>query len=127
MFLSKRIYLAGKWEEHLTIKGYADQLRALGHSITCPWFELHVGPDVDLVQGSIDDYNGVKAADMVVFVFEKELPYSGAMSELGIALALEKTIIVIGSGGNRNIFVHHPAVHHVKDWQEFYDRIKGAV
>jgi hypothetical protein len=112
-----KIYIAGKWEEHDLIKIYADCLRTIGHEITFPWFERHLG-NTPLNQGAIEDLQGVLDSELSIFIFERYLPYSGAMSELGAALATNKRIIVVGDGGKRNIFSHHPRVEHKKTFEE---------
>lgn len=114
-----RIYIAGKWQEAELVRRYATELRILGYYITMPWFECHVGPGIENITWSaVEDERGVRQADTCIFIFERELAYSGAMSELGIALALGKRIIVVGSGGNKNIFTHHPLVEHVNTFEE---------
>ena len=114
-----RIYLAGKWQEAELIRKYAIELRILGYYITMPWFELHVAPAVeDLAWSAVEDERGVRNADVCIFIFERELAYSGAMTELGIALALNKRIIIVGAGGSKNIFTNHPLVEHRDTWSE---------
>jgi len=116
---SNRVYLAGKWQEAELVRKYAIELRILGYHITMPWFELHVAPAVeDIPWSAVEDERGVRDSDTCIFIFERELPYSGAMTELGIALALGKRIIIVGQGGTRNIFTHHPLVEHVDSWEQ---------
>ena len=114
-----KVYLAGKWQEAATIKQYADELRSLGHTITMPWFECHVAPAVEeLRQSAIEDFNGVCDADIAIFIFEKKLPYAGAYTELGIALASGCEVVIVGSGGNSNIFTSMPEVEKVDTWNQ---------
>ena len=114
-----RVYLAGKWQEAELIRKYAIELRILGFDITMPWFELHVAPAVeDKAWSAVEDERGVRQADTCVFIFERELPYAGAHSELGMAIALNKRVIIVGSTGASNIFTHHPLVEHVDTWEE---------
>ena len=113
-----KIYLAGKWEEYEKIHGYADDLRTRGFEITCPWFERHVGENINLAEGALDDERGVVAADYCIFIFENNLPYSGAMTELGIAIALKKHIFIVGKGGDRNIFTHLPRLRKHSSFEE---------
>lgn len=113
-----RVYLAGKWEEAAVIKQYADELRFLGHTITMPWFEDHVNGQEDLAQSAIEDEAGIVNAEMAIFIFEKSLPYAGAYTELGVAIALRRRIVIVGRAANRNIFVNHPCVEKVDSWTE---------
>ena len=111
-----RIYLAGKWEEAAVIKQYADELRFLGHTITMPWFEDHVNGQEDLAQSAIEDEAGIVNAEMAIFIFEKSLPYAGSYTELGIAIALRRRIVIVGPAADRNVFVNHPCVEKVDSW-----------
>jgi len=112
-----KVYLASKWEEHNHVKKYADQLRSLGHEISFPWFERHLG-GTPLSLCADDDFKGVAEADVCIFIFEKELPYSGAMTELGLALAWDIPVLIVGEGGKRNVFTHHTLVRHLSSFEE---------
>jgi nucleoside 2-deoxyribosyltransferase len=121
-----KIYLAGKWEENKIISEYAAELRSLAHEITIPWFEWHVGPEISQKQGAMEDTQGVRMADCCIFIFEKDLNYRGAYTELGMAIALGKRIIVVGHAGDRNIFLHYPLVEQVETWEEAKIVLKGS-
>lgn len=115
-----KIYLAGKWEEHDAIAKYATELRAEGHEITHPWFEE---PFLQLPKekAAEEDVLGVIQAEVVIFVFEKPLAYSGALTELGIAIGTFNTIIIVGHGADRNIFAGHllePRIWRVETWKD---------
>lgn len=115
------IYLAGKWEEAPVIQVYAKELRALGHTILAPWFERPtVGPTADttLREEAYVDVEGIALADAAIFIFEKQLPYSGALTEFGIAIACGVKLIVVGHGADRNIFMHLDEVEKVEDFHQ---------
>lgn len=113
-----KIYIAGKWEEHGLIKSYADRLRAQGHEITFPWFEKHLGGE-PLDRCAVEDLEGVLKANLSIFIFERDLPYRGAMTELGIALADGmQEIAVVGHGGDSNVFCHHRRIKHFETFEE---------
>jgi len=120
------IYLAGKWEEAHIIKQYADRLRAHGHAITTPWFESHTGPEIEipaLKEQAIADVDGVRRCLYFIGIFEKYLPYSGAVTELGMAIAFGKVIYIIGHGIERNIFTHLPSVVHYDTFDKFMEEL----
>ena len=121
-----KIYLAGKWEEYEVITEYAEELEFLGHEITFAWFKCHVGPKIALTRAAMEDTQGVRMADCCIFIFEKDLPYRGAFSELGMAIALSKRIIVVGPGGDKNVFVSYPLVERVDTWEKAKLRLKGS-
>lgn len=103
----KRLYLAGKWEERALIDEHAKVLEALGYTITHTWFRPGSEEGWTLAQIAQADLEAVKQADVCIFFFANKLPYSGAVTELGIALALRKRIYMIGDGASNNIFTHH--------------------
>jgi hypothetical protein len=113
-----KIYLAGKWEEREKIASYAKVLEERGHSITFPWFTAHFdGSPLD--QSAVDDARGVCAAEACIFIFENKLPYSGAMTELGMALGRTR-ILIVGNGGDSNVFTHLPSpmIQRVETFEE---------
>jgi len=118
-----RFYIAGKWEEYELIGKYAAMITERGHEVTHAWYSTNVGPNISLMAASIADLRGVMDADCCVFVFERKLPYSGAMSELGAALALGKLIYVIGLGGAQNVFTHHPNITSVTSFEELLEKL----
>jgi nucleoside 2-deoxyribosyltransferase len=107
-----KIYIAGKWEELHLIDEYAKRLEAIGHTITLPWFRTHLGK-VEFSIAAAEDVKGVGDADTCIFIFERMLPYKGAFVELGIAIALKKRIILVGSGGDGCIFTHLTSIERV--------------
>ena len=121
-----KVYIAGKYEERELIKKYADQLRAEGHTITKAWFER---PDMDLSEEAIEDVIGVVSADVCIFVFEHDLPYSGALTEFGMALVGYRDhfplVIVVGHACDRNIFMHIPCVKKVETFKDALAAIRS--
>jgi nucleoside 2-deoxyribosyltransferase len=120
--LRSKIYLAGKWEEHSLIAMYAERLLERGYEISFPWFLLHL-ENTPLRQAAAEDLQGVLEADIFIAIFERELPYKGSMTELGCALASGKRVIVIGHGGDANVFVHHPLVERVGSFDELLNEV----
>lgn len=112
-----KIYIAGKWEEHALIGTYAQRLEAAGHTITLPWFRLHL-VNVDLPKAAAEDVQGVADATTCIFIFERVLPYKGAMTELGLAIAQGKRIIIVGTGGDSCIFAHLRGIQRVSTFDE---------
>lgn len=106
-----RVYLAGKWEEAEIIREHARKIREAGHTITEPWFETHTGDNVPCLQyQAIKDVEGVEQCDTFVGIFERILPYSGAIAEFGMAVVLKKRIFLLGHALDKNIFVNIPGV-----------------
>lgn len=120
-----KIYLAGKWEEAETLRVYAQNLRDLGHHITMPWFDIETGEGIDKRSAAMNDVDGVRTANCCIFIFEKNLTYRGAYSELGMAIVLGKRIIIVGHGGTHNVFTFYPTIEKVTTWNEVQELLKG--
>jgi nucleoside 2-deoxyribosyltransferase len=118
-----RIYIAGKWDERNLVAGYAKQLVANGFEITWPWYEREP-PGTTAAVAAEFDVRGVRRADTCLFIFERELAYKGALVELGMAIALDKRILVVGKGGDSCIFAHHPVVEHTSSFEEALSWLK---
>lgn len=87
------------------------QLIKAGHTITHDWTaESEVKCEQDWINHAALDRNGVAQADAFVGVFEKDLAYCGALSEMGMAAARCIPIYILGNAVDRNVFTHLPEV-----------------
>jgi nucleoside 2-deoxyribosyltransferase len=102
-----KVYVAGKWEEKDRIREVQQQLRDAGHTITYDWTSYEGGLTQEQ---AIFDTDGVYDADALVAVYEKDLKYSGAMVELGMALAVGVPVHVLGNACDNCIFLLMPGV-----------------
>ena len=118
------IYIAGKWEEHSIIAEYATKLEAKGHTITLPWYLIHLG-NTPLAQAAEEDVLGVYRAETCIFIFERPLPYKGAFAELGMAIALKKRIILVGNGGDSCVFTHLQHLIRVNTFEQAMEVLDG--
>ncbi len=116
-----KIYVAGKWKEREKIRSLMDMFEARGHIITCDWTN-HIAPErnervdghgifnkeynwsknVDWAQNghktyAEEDLEGVKTCDIIVaYMPDPDIFYKGAWIEIGIALGLNKMVVIIG-------------------------------
>lgn len=121
------VYVAGKWQERMTIRKLMDQIEELGHTITYDWtcYETEYVPphteDAVIVYGSwvnkrelmeqsLDDCLGVSIADCLVVYAMNPHKYTGTCTEMGIAIHKRIPIYIIGHGLDHNIFTYHPLV-----------------
>ncbi len=109
-----KIYVAGKWSERENVKKVMEMIESRGHTITCNWTN-HIAPeriqngegcfnkDFDWAQNghktyAEEDLEGVKNCDVVVAcMWSPDIFYKGAWIEIGIAIGLNKNIVIIGS------------------------------
>jgi nucleoside 2-deoxyribosyltransferase len=105
-----KVYVAAKWEERERASLLMFQLyRFLGCTITYDWTKAkQISPEQ-----AEHDLHGVASCDILLFIATEKLAYTGALAELGAALALGKRVIVIGTGADACIFTHHPCVERV--------------
>ncbi len=108
-----KIYVAGKWEERNICKGVMAALEDSGCKITHDWTASD--EKENLAQSALDDINGVKNADVLVFIAIEGHHYRGSFVEMGAALALGKPVIVVGAATDVEtcIFINHPLVTRV--------------
>lgn len=103
------IYVAGKWELKARVREVQNMLQQCGHVITHDWTKHEAG---DFRRDSIIDLRAVADADVFVGIFEEDVPYAGALCELGAALALGKPCYILGNAPitERCIFFYHPHI-----------------
>ena len=106
-----KIYVAGKLEDKDRVRVIQAMLRNAGHEITVDWTTNSQNSRVQ----AIKDLRGVADADILVAVFEKDLPYKGTYVELGAALALGKPVYILGPNARKCIFLKHPNVRQGED------------
>jgi nucleoside 2-deoxyribosyltransferase len=126
-----KIYVAGKWQERILCRTIMSELEKAGHKITCDWTN-HDYPDPTLPESeqraflqrwALLDIAGVQDADVLVFVAFNKNDYRGAFVELGAAIGLGKRVFVIGNAIDSCIFVAHPLVKKVVDFDELLERL----
>lgn len=117
-----KIYVATKWENRENARKFMDYLENYGHEITYDWT---IGQQVNEDQ-AIADMAGVVTADVLVFLADKELAYTGALIEVGAALGCGKRVYVLGDASvTKTLFFKHPLVRHGK--VEFEREVLGEV
>jgi nucleoside 2-deoxyribosyltransferase len=110
------VYVATKWENKDEASVVMGQLRAAGYEISYDWTLAQV----ERWQQAMLDLKGVAEADIYLGLFQKEFPYTGALVEMGYALALGKPVYILeGSKCAQSLFFHHPNVRKIKDLSLF--------
>jgi hypothetical protein len=127
-------YLGGRYELRDRLRNYAAELRDVGIRCTASWLYgtddlplpvgapsvMTLGPEHDhLKRGWGErDADDVRRADSVVIFTDRleESKRGGAHVEFGIALGLDKHIVVVGP--RLNVFHHHPIVEQYETWDE---------
>ncbi len=118
-------YLAGRYSRRVEILGYAAALRAAGQQVRSSWLDgLH-----ESEEGKADrntqaawaraDYAEVSYCNrVIVFTTDGDIGNGGHMVELGLALAWQIPVTLIGP--RRNVFTQLLSVKQYGTWQEFW-------
>lgn len=122
-------YIAGAYARRFEFRQHADQLRALGHTVTSSWIDTHEdGQDFEAHAAgwSKRDFEDIEAADIMLSFTEPKGSTNtrgGRHVELGYALAKEKLIVVIGR--KETTFHYLMPTDHV--YAEFEDYLREVV
>lgn len=135
-----RLYIAGKWSERDQVKKVMEMFESRGHIITCDWTR-HIAPEritkaqydwsknEDWAQNghktyAEEDLEGVRSCDVLIAcMWDSTLFYKGAWIEIGIALGLDKEVIIIGENIT-TVFLGLPNVIVVSYKEEALDLIE---
>ena len=110
-----KVYLAGKYQDKERCSDIMRLLEDEGDTITCDWTHHKYSDEAYPKQYCQDDLDGVKACDVFVGVFLDAFDYRGALVEFGIALGLDKKIVLLGHAIDSCIFTHHPDIIKVEN------------
>ena len=125
-----RVYLAARWERQEEMQRYSEQLRAEGIEVVSAWTEID-SPSSDGYTGIARDHRALQAMMDVqqlvsanVLVLFSDVgnpdPRGEKHVESGIALALGKRVLLVGSA--ENVFHSLPDVEHFPGWVDCLGR-----
>jgi hypothetical protein len=127
MYATGWIYLAAQYERKEEMRKYRDELSSLGLNVTSRWID-NEGQDEGLGINDLDveyrrgilpaltDTEDIARADVFI-MFTNGLGRGGHHTELGIALAMNKEIFIIGK--RENVFHCLSAITIFPDWETF--------
>ncbi len=120
----KTIYLAGPFQHRFSIRLLVLALRAAGWVVMSSWLwedESITGTEEEhLRDRAIIDTIELEASEVVVrFPSLGRAQHGGRFAEVGMAIALNKKVAIIG--GWENVFDHLPQVKHLKDEGELLE------
>lgn len=134
------VYVAGKWEERVKVKEVMKHLESKGYYVTCDWTK-HVAPERwKKGQGcfnadwaakgektyAMEDLQGVRDCDVLVAcMWNPSILYKGAWIEIGIALGLNKRVIIIGTDIT-TVFLGLPNVKVVETTEVMYGMLDSV-
>ena len=126
-----RVYLAARFERQEEMQRYSEQLRAEGIEVVSAWTEID-SPSSDGFTGIARDRRALQAMMDVQQIVGTNIlvlfsdagnpdPRGGKHVESGIALALGKRLLLVGSA--ENVFHSLPDVEHFPLWPDCLTRI----
>ncbi len=127
-----KIYLASAWDNAPQVRKYMDQLEKMDHEITMDWTKDYFDADSNSlserttqqnVMAARQDFFGVVHCNVFIGIFEDDSKTRGAWTELGIALAKGKHIVMIGKEESmKNIFCWLPSKFKIYDtWEDMLE------
>lgn len=132
-----KVYVAGKFND-LKLPQYINEIRNMDNVILTYDWTQNLG--INQSDAAKNDINGVLNADVLIAVMEDpNYEYRGTFTELGCALGLDKTVIIVsGVKGvqdssnittkcSTNCFYWHPSILHVSDFEKAKKIIKCIV
>lgn len=125
-----KFYVAGKWQDRYTVMWLQNALIERGHTITCDWTNHDFGKDgvlatkIQLINIALEDAKGVKDCDVYVGICLSEYNYKGLWVEMGMAIAWEKPVYIVGEAGDCCIFMNHTAVQPFRTMEDFLEFVE---
>lgn len=131
---SKKIYVAGSWNQRHQLKEKMDELRSMGYDITSywPWLEDRLNNPDDYEKCSEIDINGVTSSDTIlIFMTDPMHPYCGTFTEMGCAIGSMRRIILIcdgkctkvEEGSDKNYNFTHRCMQSVFFWDQRIEHV----
>lgn len=107
-----KLYIAAPWIDREKMEDITKLFENKGHTITHKWWIQEGGPayegagrESELRSYALKDFEGVANSDVVVVMNTSKS--EGKATEQGIALALNKPIIIVGERGKESKNVFH--------------------
>lgn len=99
-----RVYVATKFENVAEVHELMQEIEPLGFNLAYDWTKS--GPPTFME--AVKDMEAVKHCDLLIGLFTKELQYKGAIAEVGMAIAWEKPILIVGNQLDSMVFTKLP-------------------
>lgn len=124
-----KFYVAGRFSEKEKVKEINKLILDEGFELSGDWTD-HIGSDdygktaERSREYAIEDIEAVKDCDVFALLLN-EKGGTGSSTELGVALALDKKIYLVGDHIANNMFNFHPAVIHKRSIEEVLDEVRN--
>lgn len=123
------VYVASAWGNRAEVHRVRSHLLSLGHEVNSSWIDVPGGYSEDeiAVREAVRDVAEVREADVVVIVSPsgEDLSRGGHHTELGLALAFGKPVVLVGP--RRQVFHFYPDVRHFETLEDFLGEYDDVV
>ena len=112
------IYIAGSWGSRAQLRGYADQLKAAGHTITADWLYA-VEPEGTWADAGVEiakrDLTAIDRSSLILVSTQSPSTSGGYHTEMGYALGKYQQVWTVGPRYNGFQYL---AKRHFDTWPE---------
>lgn len=125
-----KIYLASAFDRQQEMKGYASDLKSIGHTISSTWLDEETVAAHNITKKlgrryAERDSQEIQNSDAII-VFLEKVPHNrpltgGRLVEMGIGLVSVPLVYTIGE--SENVFAFHPKVQQFKTWEELFQHL----
>src|SRR3990172_6401581 len=117
-----RIYVAAKFEETELVRHFYKILIRAGHIITFDWTRCELMGNGDK---AVKEVAAVETCDAFIIIPHER--GKGQYTELGVALASRKPVIVYDKVVSKawNVFLHHPACRYVDSQEQLFQQLRS--
>lgn len=118
-------YIASSFDNKERVAEVVHALKNMGHTISHDWSQFEHAYLQHAAKHAQLDMEGVLKCENFVGLFDVPLAPLNTYVELGIALALQKHIYIIGNFDTKCIFTRLPRLHRLDTVEEFLDVARG--
>ena len=121
--IMSRVYIAGKWDDRdqvITLMSWLNKMSVVvSHDWTAQEHKEETMPE--WLRTATMDVAGIRQADFLVAIMDREYVFRGTWVEIGYALALGKTAMLVGAEARKTNFCALPNVRLFKDIYDLKD------
>ena len=111
--MRRDVYIAGSITDRAVIADRVSQLQERGYTVVSSWASRDESGET-LADIGLIDAQELKASDLVIVCADLSQSSSGGFwTEMGLAYAWRRHVVVIGAMGARNVFSHLPKVRQI--------------
>jgi len=116
-----KLYIAGSSQDLPRVKELMTRFQDAGYTLTHDWTTYFDEVPKDYTHFARLDLVGIQAAEYIIFLYERDLPYRGTHTELGLAISWRKPCLILGEYAHKNIFTRLENMYFFKKEEEILE------